>query len=126
MKICMRAVLAFAVIAAAPMLWAQEHPAMPAGMTHDAHLAQMENDRKLKTRGAAAMGFDQDRTSHHFRLTASGGRIEVVSNDPADADTREEIRTHLREIAAGFARGDFSKPFMTHGEVPPGVHTMQA
>jgi hypothetical protein len=33
---------------------------------------------------------------------------------------------HLREIAADFARGNFAKPFMTHGEVPPGVKTMRA
>jgi hypothetical protein len=113
-------------MAAASTLLAQEHPAMPAAMTHEAHLAQMEKHRELNARGAAAMGFDQDRTSHRFRLSESGGGIEVVSNDPADAGTRDEIRTHLREIAAGFASGDFTKPFMTHGEVLPGVKTMQA
>jgi hypothetical protein len=31
----------------------------------------------------------------------------------------------LKAIAAEYARGDFSKPFATHGEVPPGVSTMQ-
>ena len=95
-------------------------------MTNEGHLAQMEKDRELKERGAAAMGFDQDSTTHHFRLFDTGGAIEVVTNDPADAKGRDQIRMHLREIAADFAGGNFAKPFMTHGEVPPGVTTMQA
>jgi len=111
-----------ALAAAAP----QQHPAMPAGMTHEAHLAQMEKERELKTRGAAAMGFDQETTTHHFRLSASGGGIEATTNDAADLTGREQIRTHLREIAAEFASGNFARPFMTHGEAPPGVTTMQA
>ena len=119
---------AFAMVlvggAAAPVL--AQHPAMPAGMTHEQHLAQMEKDRELKERGAAAMGFDQDSTTHHFRLFETGGGIQVVTNDPADATGRDQIRMHLREIAADFANGNFAKPFMTHGEVPPGVKTMQA
>jgi hypothetical protein len=117
--------LTIAVLASAQVLVAQ-HPAMPAGMTHDAHLAQMDKDRELKARGAAAMGFDQHRTSHHFRLFESGGAIEVVTNDPADVTMRDQVRTHLRQIAVDFASGDFAKPFMTHGEVPPGVDTMRA
>jgi len=28
-------------------------------------------------------------------------------------------------IADDFTRGNFDKPFQTHGEVPPGVHDMQ-
>jgi hypothetical protein len=99
---------------------------MPAGMTHAEHQAQMEKDRDLKTRGAAAMGFDQETTTHHFRLLASGGSIEVVTNDATDLAGRDQIRAHLREIAAEFADGNFAKPFATHGEVPPGVKTMQS
>ena len=95
-------------------------------MTHQEHLAQMEKDRELKNRGAAAMGFDQETTTHHFLLSETGGRIEVVVNDAADVKGRDQIRTHLREIAADFASGNFAKPFMTHGEVPQGMKTMQA
>jgi len=102
-----------------------QHPQMPPGMTHDEHLAQMRKDADLKKRGAAAMGFDQDRTTHHFRLSADGGVIDVGVNQPSDITNRDAIRTHLKEIAAEFARGDFAKPFATHGEIPPGVKTMQ-
>jgi hypothetical protein len=35
------------------------------------------------------------------------------------------VRSHLRFISADFARGDFNKPFQTHGEIPPGVPEMQ-
>jgi hypothetical protein len=102
-----------------------QHPAMPAGMTHEQHQAQLAKERELKRRGALAMGFDQDTTTHHFRLYATGGAIEVAANDPADAAGVTAIRLHLREIAAEFAAGQFGKPFATHGEVPPGVRTME-
>ena len=125
MKILASALAMVLVSGAAAPSFAQ-HPAMPPGMTHEAHLAQMEKDRELKERGKAAMGFDQDRTTHHFRLSETGGGIEVVTNDPADVEGRDQIRIHLRGIAADFANGNFAKPFMTHGEMPPGVKTMQA
>ena len=98
---------------------------MPPGMTHEQHLAQMQKDAELKKRGAAAMGFDQDATTHHFLLKADGGVIEVGVNESSDAVNRDAIRSHLKEIAGDFSRGDFSKPFATHGEVPPGVKAMQ-
>ena len=88
-------------------------------------MRQMQKDEELKKRGAAAMGFDQDAATHHFLIRADGGAIQVTAN-AADAATVEQIRMHLKEIAASFARGEFDKPFATHGEVPPGVPVMQA
>jgi SAM-dependent methyltransferase len=102
-----------------------QHTGMPAGMTHEQHMAQMKKEAELKQRGNLAMGFDQDKTTHHFTLTAVGGSIAVDANDPADAANRDRIRAHLREIAEAFSQGDFQKPFMTHGEVPPGVPALQ-
>ena len=102
-----------------------QHVAMPAGMTHEEHLAQMDKEKAMKERGALAMGFDQDKTTHHFVLTASGGFISVEVKDPADARSRDAIRIHLKAIAEEFASGDFGKPFQTHAEAPPGVQTLQ-
>jgi hypothetical protein len=104
---------------------AQEHPSMPAGMTHEEHMAQMKKEAELKQHGQMAMGFEQDKATHHFTLTAKGGTIAVTANDPADQATRDHIQAHLGEIAAAFAKGDFEKPLMTHGEMPPGVADMQ-
>lgn len=98
---------------------------MPAGMTHEQHQAQMKKEAELKEHGQMAMGFDQDRATHHFTLTPEGGSIAVTANDASDVTTRDHIRTHLQEIAASFAKGDFEKPLMTHGEQPPGVAEMQ-
>ena len=92
---------------------------MPPGMTHEQHMALM------KQHGQMAMGFDQDKATHHFMLTANGGSIEVMAMDPADQVTRDQIQTHLQEIGAAFGHGNFEKPLMTHGEVPPGVAGMQ-
>jgi hypothetical protein len=105
-------------------LSAPQHPAMPRGMTHEAHQAQIDKERELEKRGAAAMGFDQESTIHHFRLSPAGGSIEVAANDPADLAGRDQIRAHLRAITADFADGNFDKPFAIHGEAPPGVARM--
>lgn len=108
-----------------PAVAPAQHPAMPPGMSHEEHLAQMQKEAEMKKRGAAAMGFAQDATTHHFGLTTTGGFIQVQINDPSDAPSRDAIRAHLKDIAAEFEGGDFSKPFMTHAENPPGVATMQ-
>jgi hypothetical protein len=94
-------------------------------MTHEHHMAQMKKDTELKQHGQMAMGFDQDKATHHFELAATGGTIAVTANDASDTATRDRIRAHLEEIAAAFAKGDFEKPMMTHGEMPPGVADMQ-
>jgi hypothetical protein len=106
---------------AAVLTLALQHPTMPAGMSHEEHLKQMA----LKARGALAMGFDQDKTVHRFPSSATGGSIEVEVKDPADSVSRDQIRTHLKEIAGAFAKGDFAKPLQTHAEVPPGVPAME-
>ena len=103
-----------------------QHPAMPAGMTHAEHQAQMKKDAELKQRGAGAMGFDQDAATHHFLLDRTGGTIEVTARDPSDEKTRAAIRSHLTQIAVEFTLGKFDKPIATHDELPPGARAMQA
>jgi hypothetical protein len=112
------------VIVLAALALAQ-HPAMPPGMTHEEHLAQMKKDAELKARGAAAMGFDQDAATHHFLITKRGGAIEVVAKSRSDAATRDAIRVHLQTIAREFADGVFAKPVATHGEEPDAVADLQ-
>ena len=77
-----------------------QHPAMPPGMTHEEHLAQMQKDDDLKKRGAEAMGFDQDKTAHHFRLSRAGGAIEVTVKRRPTSTLLEQVRIHLQAIAA--------------------------
>jgi hypothetical protein len=104
----------------------QTHSAMPPGMTHEEHLKQMKKEEELKKHGAAAMGFDQDATIHHFKLLKDGGTIEVLVRDSTDNDNLRRVREHLKGIAQDFAMGVFEKPEETHQEVPPGVETMQS
>lgn len=103
-----------------------QHSAMPPGMSHDEHLRQLKQDEALKQRGALAMGFDQDKTAHHFLLSASGGNIVVSANNASDADSIAQVRSHFRDIAASFAAGAFDKPVATHAELPPGAAVMAA
>lgn len=109
-----RRLIALATLAATP-LRAQTTPT-PAADHHTA----------VNTRGDHVMGFDHDKTTHHFRLTKSGGVIEVSANDPKDTATRDAIRQHLTHIVQLFAAGDFDAPMLIHGQVPPGVPEMKA
>jgi len=79
----------------------------------------------VNQRGDHAMGFSHEKTTHHFRLTADGGAIEVTANDPRDTASQEQIRTHLSHIAKMFTDGDFSAPMFIHGEAPAGVPAMK-
>jgi hypothetical protein len=65
-------------------------------------------------RGAEVMGFDQDKTAHHFYLYADGGAIDVGVKDAADARDRDAIRMHLPHIASMFGSGNFDAPMLVH------------
>jgi hypothetical protein len=74
----------------------------------------------------AQMGFDQERTTHHFLLRPDGGIIRVDANTAADHASTQAIRTHLRRIARDFAAGRFDAPVATHAEEPDGTAVMRA
>ena len=80
----------------------------------------------VASRGDHVMGFDHEKTTHHFRLYRSGGAIDVSANEPGDAASRDAIRSHLGHIARMFTEGDFEAPMLIHDRVPPGVPTMKA
>lgn len=89
--------------------------AVPIGQSaHDHHAA-------VDARGARVMGFDQQRTVHHFRLHPDGGGIDVAVKDPADRANRDAIRAHLPHIASMFAAGDFQAPMLMHATEVPGT-----
>ncbi len=79
---------------------------------------------EMMKRGEKGMGFSQETTTHHFRLLADGGAIEIQANDPKDAGTRDQIRQHLSHITKMFSDGNFEIPMFIHDKVPPGVPTM--
>jgi len=81
--------------------------------------------QEMNARGNVSMGFDQEKTTHHFRVADDGGAIEVTVKDPNDAANLAAIRKHLRQIADDFTRGDFRSPLATHGELPAGAAEMQ-
>jgi hypothetical protein len=86
---------------------------------HDKHQAAVEKN------GDSAMGFPHDKTTHHFRLSADGGAIEVTVNDAKDTEDLQAIRMHLKHITAMFSNGDFSIPMFVHSEIPPGTTEMR-
>jgi hypothetical protein len=71
------------------------------------------------------MGFDQNRTTHHFLLFTDGGAIDVSVNDPADTKNRDAIRSHLPHIAMMFGEGNFDAPMLVHdSKSVPGTKLM--
>jgi len=91
-----------------------------------AAVQQQHDSTAMNTRGAHVMGFDQNKTTHHFTLTKTGGIIQVQANDPSDTTSCDHIRMHLEHISKAFAQGDFTDPHEVHAETPPGVPTMKA
>jgi hypothetical protein len=83
-------------------------------------------DDDLTRRGDAVMGFSHEKTTHHFRLRAGGGEIEITANDARDDESAIAIRGHLRHIARMFADGNFTAPILIHAQNPPGTDVMAA
>lgn len=102
--------------AAAPHVHDQDSTAQ----SHDQHHAD------INRRGDQVMGFDHQKTTHHFHLISDGGAIQVEANDPNDTASRDQIREHLSHIAQMFAAGDFTAPTLIHAQNPPGVAMMKA
>ena len=110
-----------AVAAAAAWLSAPagaQQPPQGQAHDHDAH------HRDMLTRGAEAMGFDQERTVHHFLLYEDGGAIDVAVKEASDQANLQAVRQHLQDIAGLFKAGDFGKPALTHAQQVPGTVEM--
>ena len=105
-RIEMLSLVSALVLSAATLVARQDHPS-----AHD--------------RAASVMGFDQNRTAHHFSLFKDGGAIEVDVKDPADTMNRDAIRSHLPHIATMFASGNFEAPMLVHvSNDVPGTNVM--
>lgn len=79
---------------------------------------------QMNHRGAQVMGFDQDKTAHHFYLYEDGGTIEVSVKDAGDKTNLDAIRAHLPHIVVMFGEGNFEAPMMVHGTSVPGTPEM--
>lgn len=86
--------------------------------------AAVAQHNDMAKRGNAGMGFDQDKTTHHFLLNNAGGAIQVTANSAADKTSLDQIRMHLHHIQHAFASGDFNIPMFVHDQTPPGVPAM--
>jgi len=88
-------------------------------------IAQDPHHKAVDQRGDHVMGFLHEKATHHFRLFADGGAIEVTANNPKDGETCDQIRTHLSHIERMFTTGNFQAPMLIHDRVPPGVPVLQ-
>ena len=107
----------FALFVCAAPLAAQQHD--PAHAHSDSAYAAMQS------RGQGVMGVDQYTSRHVFEPLPDGGRI-ALQREVDDTAGALQIRRHLSEVAAAFARGDFSAPFLVHAQDVPGVPVMAA
>jgi len=86
---------------------------------------QSPHHADVNKHGDQAMGFPQDKTTHHFRLRSDGGAIEIMANDCNDRTNTAAIRAHLSHVARLFGQGEFSIPMFIHDTIPPGLETMR-
>ena len=112
----MRIVTAVVVAAAIAVAWT----AVPVAQ-QSSQSSQSSHPSPLDERGAHVMGFDQQKTRHHFYLYADGGAIDVSANDPDDATNIAAARAHLPHIAKMFGEGDFAAPVLVHATNVPGT-----
>lgn len=85
-----------------------------------------DQHKDMNARGAHVMGFDQDKTTHSFRLHADGGAVDISVKDRADVTNRDAIRSHLPHIAQMFGDGSFEAPMLIHAARVPGTEQMTA
>jgi hypothetical protein len=78
----------------------------------------------VNRRGEQVMGFDQEKTTHHFYVYLDGGAIDVAVNDAADKTNLDAIRAHLPHIAMLFSKGNFEAPMLVHDTNVPGTGEM--
>jgi hypothetical protein len=118
--------LASAVILAWPSSATAQQPDPATCPMHAEHMAAKAHGHAadVDARGDEVMGFSHTATTHHFRILADGGAIEITANDPQDTASLAAIRSHLTTVAAAFAKGDFAMPLAIHGETPAGAPTL--
>ena len=89
--------------------------------------ARQDHHASDDRRAARAMGFDQERTVHHFSLFKDGGAIDVGVKDATDTKNRDAIRSHLPHLAMMFGGGRFDAPMLVHDSAHvPGTKVMAA
>jgi hypothetical protein len=80
----------------------------------------------VQARGRGVMGVDQYTSAHVFEDLPDGGRIVLDRSETSDTAGVATIRTHMRAIAAEFARGNFTNPGLVHARDVPGTAVMTA
>jgi DNA replication protein DnaD len=75
-------------------------------------------------RGDIAMGFNQNKITHHFVATPDGGKIIITSLNSTDRQTINQIKNHILDIQKEFSEGNFTKPFFIHAQEVPGAEIM--
>jgi DNA-binding transcriptional regulator GbsR (MarR family) len=79
---------------------------------------------KMMERGDIAMGFNQNKITHHFVATPDGGKIMITALNGSDKRTIDEIKNHTLDIQKEFSEGNFTKPFFIHAQEVPGTKVM--
>ena len=117
--------LVVAAMATILIAHAQQKPKKDSSVGNMNGMSDMSTE-EMNKRGDHVMGFDHMKTTHHFRLLADGGSIEITANSGEDLQSRDQIRMHLGHIAKMFAEGNFNAPMLIHNQTPPGVPVMQS
>jgi DNA replication protein DnaD len=75
-------------------------------------------------RGDIAMGFNQNKITHHFVAMPDGGKIIITALNSTDRQTINQIKNHIPDIQKEFSEGNFTKPFFIHAQEVPRAEIM--
>ncbi|MDQ4073482.1 MAG: hypothetical protein M3162_04165 [Thermoproteota archaeon] len=106
-----------------PSVFATFHSYNNSLNSNNSHMAT-PNMTAMLERGNIAMGFDQNKISHQFITTSTGGIIKITALDDKDNRTISQIKSHVRDIQKEFTEGNFTKPFFIHAQNVPGTDIM--
>ena len=79
---------------------------------------------KMMERGDIAMGFNQNKITHHFVAMPDGGKIMITALKDSNKQTIDEIRNHTLDIQKEFSKGNLTKSFIIHVQEVPGTKVM--
>jgi mono/diheme cytochrome c family protein len=88
---------------------------------HANHAAEARGTETPKPNDIGA-DFTAEKATHKISVSDNGGYIDIVTRDPNDVTSREQIRADLKAIEQKFTAGDFNTPGLSHAKLPSTIN----
>jgi mono/diheme cytochrome c family protein len=89
---------------------------------HHAHHATQARGNGAPKPNDKGADFTGEKTTHKISVSDNGGFIDIVTRDPNDVTSRDQIRADLKVIEQKFTAGDFNTPGLSHTKLPSTIN----